>query len=399
MASPIDLIVVPFHDLRKWTIEGWRTRDAHLVDHFLKDSRVGRVLIINRPVSLIEMIIRHGVWYNACDEIILSASNMKLGRIDEKLYFLDQLIPSALSVVAKRKGWWQEAYSSPSLHRSIMACLESLDMRNANLLLMNPMSIGLIDSFSYQHLVFDAIDNWTVHPQMKSNSRQAKEGYEVVKRKAELITTVSESLTSLFVGHPNVHQIPNGVDIKLFSKAMKTLSSHNPIIGYVGKIQDRVDFGLIEHCVKLFPSYIFKFIGPVYTQHKAVKKLKTKYNNVIFTGDIKYQDLPAAMKDIDIAIIPHKVNQFTNSMNPLKLYEYLAAGKPVVSTPVAGVENVSKHVYIADTPSTFGKALSSVVELIDKGLITSKSIIQCIPDQYTWDDIEKNYIDMILELD
>jgi len=72
---------------------------------------------------------------------------------------------------------------------------------------------------------------------------------------------------------------------------------------------------------------------------------------------VPYHDVPRYMRAFDVCITPHRVTPFTNSLNPIKLWEYLAAGKPIISTPVAGFVDFPHHVYIASDSATFLRLL------------------------------------------
>jgi len=95
--------------------------------------------------------------------------------------------------------------------------------------------------------------------------------------------------------------------------------------------------------------------GPVWKKAKT-DRLK-KMPNVHFLGPISYHDLPELYNYFDIGIIPHQITKFTKSMNPLKMYEYLACGLPVVTTPVAGTDQFRKFIKVAETRTDFIAAL------------------------------------------
>jgi teichuronic acid biosynthesis glycosyltransferase TuaH len=102
------------------------------------------------------------------------------------------------------------------------------------------------------------------------------------------------------------------------------------------------------------------------------------------------------MKKIDIAIIPHKVNEFTNSMNPLKLFEYLASGKPVITTGVAGTEDVSEYIYLANSKDEFVKTIKDVSIKIINGKISAENVVKSVDDKWLWDKKTNEIIDIII---
>lgn len=379
----MDIIIIPFHDYKKWVNEGFRTRDAHVFQHLEKEEKIDKILVVNRPTSIAEILLKHKRWYVDEGETIREDKMVHLTQIGTKSYCLDILVPDLLKVVHEKKAWWFTAFRYPKVINAINESVNKIGMKNPTLLLQNPMAIGAVKGVNYKEFVFDAIDNWLYHPQMK-DKELIKANYETVDQNADLILTVSESLTNLFKHNRNVHWVPNGVDVDYFKSAYKTDRSDRICIGYVGKIQERVNFSLVESCLKEFNQCDFVFIGPVLAQKKEIKMLQSKYANIHFTGDVHYNDLPSEMKMFDIAIIPHIIDEFTSSMNPLKLYEYLAAGKPVVTTSVAGTGNISPYVYSVDNDGDFIDVLRARIFNYKNETIDPNIISKSIPKECTW---------------
>ena len=390
----MDVIMIPFHDYKKWEDEGFRTRDAHLYEHFCSSDRVGTILVINRPTSFAELILKRRSWHTKSGEIVYKRGGVCLTKKNETSYCLDILLPDTLKVLLQKKSWWFTAFQYPKVIGEINAAIQYLGLSEPVLLLQNPMAIGTVSGVSHGKFVFDAIDNWLYHPQMK-DKQLIKKNYKYVETHADLIMTVSEALAEFFSGNGNVKWHPNGVDINYFKDAFT--GGNNNCVGYVGKIQDRVDLDLVEKCLKAMPDTEFVFLGPVYSQNNRIKQLCDRYKNIRFAGDIHYSELPKAMKRFCAAIIPHKVDRFTDSMNPLKLYEYLAAGKQVVTTPIAGVDGISKYVYAANDSDGFIRLIQSALNNLEEKKVTSAEITKTIPEECTWkyrtecilDDIEK----------
>lgn len=138
--------------------------------------------------------------------------------------------------------------------------------------------------------------------------------------------------------NPHAHFLPNAADISHSSKALDAnLPVHplvsvvpHPRIGYFGNIERRMDYPLLEEVFSKSPELNFVFVGP-YNQ-EYVPESFFKFPNVHFTGKVPYNDMPAIIKGFDVAIIPFKKDEASSSIFPLKLFEYLGAGKPVVAT-------------------------------------------------------------------
>lgn len=389
----MNIVIIPFHDVKKWIQEGYRTRDAHLAQHFAMNAQVNKILIINRPVSLAETLYKRHGWKTKDVNVVYKEKNFQISNIDSKTYCLDIFVPDFFSVLVQKKGWWFSAFENKEIIFIINKTLKYLNISKYTLFLENPMAIGAVEYLHYDKFVFDAIDNWLYHPQMEKYSDIIKRNYMLINNKADVIVTVSEALKQMFNNRDNVYWIPNGVDVNYFSNGLKEIGNHVNI-GYVGKIQERVDFDLVEKCLELYPDYIFSFAGPIYAQKQKINKLKLKYKNFVILGDIHYSKLPTFLKTIDIAIIPHKVDSFTQSMNPLKVYEYLAAGKPVITTDIAGVSNISKYIYISKNYQEFTNNIKKVLELIRKKPSIIYEICDDIPLRYQWNNISNEILSL-----
>ena len=218
--------------------------------------------------------------------------------------------------------------------------------------------------------VFDTVDNWATHSNFQLQRDLLRHNYQLIDKNADVIFTVSESLKNIYDHKEKVHWIPNGVDTHHFKPkedytAPQLLQGiSRPLIGYVGVIQDRLDLELMEYLAKKYLRYSWVLVGPTWPvflrrlrpRAPEIQRLN-RYPNVHFLGVQPHAFVPDLVQSFDVAIIPHRLNAFTGSMNPLKLYEYLALGKPVVSTPVAGLEKFRDCVYVGSGPKVFGEQI------------------------------------------
>lgn len=191
--------------------------------------------------------------------------------------------------------------------------------------------------------------------------------------KADITLCTSGALTKLKSAFSkNVHFHPNGADTALFQTAFgKSLPrpadlpvTGKKIIGFTGSIEYRTDYELLARIAK--DHHVF-LIGPVAgEEHQALRGIP----NIIFAGAKKLSELPAYLTYFDCCIIPYKINKLTSSIYPLKINEYLAAGKPVVGTKfsedIAGFSDVA---YIAESHDEF---LAMIDRAIDEDDINKK---------------------------
>jgi glycosyltransferase involved in cell wall biosynthesis len=157
--------------------------------------------------------------------------------------------------------------------------------------------------------------------------------------KADLVFTGTYALyEDKRIYNPNIHFVPCGVDVAHFGQARSAKSSPpedikhiaHPIVGYFGRICARMDTELLATMAASHPEWSIVLIGEVI---EAEFDLETR-PNIVLLGQKSYSDLPQYVQAFDVCTIPFRLNELTLKVNPTKLLEYMAAGKPVVSTAI-----------------------------------------------------------------
>jgi len=158
--------------------------------------------------------------------------------------------------------------------------------------------------------------------------------------------------------NPNTHLLPGGVDVSHFDPACvappraDVATLPRPRVGLVGTIDDRVDVGLLAHCAESLPQTTLVLVGPVKRHRVDVGPLE-HLPNVHLLPPCPYSEVPAIVAALDVCLIPYRVNSYTRGLSPIKLYEYLALGKPVVVTDLPYLRREAEHIRIACLPEQF----------------------------------------------
>jgi glycosyltransferase involved in cell wall biosynthesis len=161
------------------------------------------------------------------------------------------------------------------------------------------------------------------------------------------------------------HLSRHGVDHALFARALDGSTAvppdlaalRGPVLGFYGAIQDWLDFDLIEYLARRHPEWSIALIGPILTDVERLRGLP----NVHFLGRKPHHELPAYCKGLSVGLVPHKVNELTLNMNPIKLREYLSAGLPVVSVALPEVEACGDQCAIARTYDEFERGVEEAI--------------------------------------
>ena len=234
-----------------------------------------------------------------------------------------------------------------------------------------PMALAVSDHFNPSLIVYDCMDELAA---FKFAPQSLKDREKELFRKADLVFTGGYSLYEAKKNwHPDVHPFPSSVDTEHFFKARlysidpadQAIIPH-PRIGYFGVIDERMDLALIEGIARRKPEWHIVMVGPV---AKISSEALPKLPNIHYLGMKSYDELPYYISGWDIAMLPFAHNESTRYISPTKTPEYLAAGKPVISTPIIDVlRQYGRNglVSIAGTPEEFVRVASLELENTDR---------------------------------
>ncbi|MCK4257686.1 MAG: glycosyltransferase [Halanaerobiales bacterium] len=295
---------------------------------------------------------------------ILYISNMchpggKLEKIDEKIYSFS---PDGRGIVYYHLS---NLMSSHKIISSIYTVLKKLNIENPILLLEVPYWQTILSNFNRHYLIYDCMDAYEDFSDLKRFCPDLSRREEDLAKNADLIFASSKLLEQKMKKYnKNTILIPNGVESEHFKPQKKLeipkdiINIPKPIIGYYGAIAEWFDLELIEYAAKRLNNYSFVLIG----QHTVDIDSLSQNKNIYFLGEKPYQELPKYIQYFDIAIIPFKMTQLTLATNPVKVYEYLASGKPIVSVDLPEISQFSDVVNIAKSYDEFVFLLEKVLK-------------------------------------
>lgn len=305
------VIAVPMHGQRKLALEGYRTRDGHMIEWFGHMLRAaGPVSVVSRPEP---------VW------------------IPQKRYSPQSLADNTEAIDPKswripdprnRRRWWVQSASSYPV--------EAFE-NDAPVVVWNPFFAGTraADAIDDRRpFVIDLLDDWTEHFAFASIAREVEEAYRKSFERATAVFANAEGTAELArrFGRDDVVLLTNGTDPERFSQVSRAAG---PItIGYVGKIGKRVDLELILEVAGAFPSWKFVFAGPILDREYQAPLVAQP--NIELLGDVHYNEVPKLLETFDLGWVPHRVGEGEVGGDVIKTYEYRAAALPVLSTPIVG---------------------------------------------------------------
>ncbi len=176
--------------------------------------------------------------------------------------------------------------------------------------------------------------------------------------RADLILAASPAMAARFpVG--KTHLLPHGVDLDLFSTPVARPPDlpGGPVAGFYGTLAEWLDYGLLAETARRLPDWRFVFVGPIAADISAISNLP----NVTLPGARPHAALPSYAQHWTAGLIPFLDNAQIRASNPLKLREYLAAGRPIVATPFPAMLPYAQHMAVATTPEAFADALRATL--------------------------------------
>ena len=231
------------------------------------------------------------------------------------------------------------------------------------LLWLNPHSaVHMAGRMGESAVIYDITDDWISPTQAASAAALIQAQDAALCARADVVIVCSEKLFEMKRSLARrLVLIPNGVEaghyVSVLDKTLplpaETAEWTHPVFGYTGTLHpDRVDVPLIEQFARAMDAGTVALIGPNHLTPEDMARLAL-VPNVRLLGPQPYARLPEFMRAFDVCITPHRVTPFTESLNPIKLWEYLAAGKPIVSTNVAGFRDYPQFVSIAADADAF----------------------------------------------
>lgn len=286
----------------------------------------------------------------------------------------------------ERRGWWNTGYAKTTN-------LIQLDKDTEYLVYSdNPFAVETLSYLKEKgcRIYFDVMDNFAIHPSLRKSEREkALLGYKRIFEFADCLSANSVQTCDYMSNYTDkhIHLIKNGVfknnecsdcsNIDQIEQIQKKKRNYRRCVGYIGKLGLRLDADLIDSISNKCPNVLFVFVGN-YLKGQINKKLVELFDtreNVVHLDGVPSAYVYAMLNEFDILSIPHSVGKNENGGDPLKLYQYLTRNKPIITTPILGVDEFSSSIEITDKVEDW---VYFINETGDKSLHTSST-------DFTWE--------------
>ncbi|WP_197451771.1 glycosyltransferase [Rosistilla oblonga] len=215
---------------------------------------------------------------------------------------------------------------------------------------------------------------------------------------AHFTLAVSSALTQkLKLRHPQcserIHHVPNGTTPDFLNPLTKIPNDQKLVVGYLGSIDNRVDWNLVHAVCSHFGQQIaLRFYGPPPNgkDRMELKRLENSFSNFKFLGKVALDGVPKTISEFDIAIIPEPNREFNRMGCPQKLWNHLAIGAPIVSTRVPEQMRFPDAIYFGDNPGDYVLAMKKAIQEVKSRDTSKRQLRKTIAARHLWSNIGKH---------
>jgi glycosyltransferase involved in cell wall biosynthesis len=341
------LVMFGHNDWWVWARQGFCTRNAALARELSGRETVAELLIVDSPRYRTHT---HRPAESRRDELTTVAPGISAVR-----YGYPLPLPSTWRLGRRLN----ERLMATALTRRLGAARAAGEA--TVLWVADPRLVEAALAVPHDVFVFDAIDDWRQHPW--AGPAAVSRGYDLAARHADVVFVVHPRLLEILQPRNHAEVLYNAVDARPWAAARpasELAGMPRPLAGYAGMIQRRMDAPLLAGAARLLPHAGFALVGRVSPANR--RELGDLGPNVRLVGARPYHEVPALIAACDVCIVPHLRDALTATMDPLKLYEYLAAGKPVVSTVASPNPALADAVQIVAGTEAFAAGIAAAAE-------------------------------------
>lgn len=299
------------------------------------------------------------------------------------------LLPPARYYSQQLNHWGQQR-----LARHLRPILSQMGFENILLWLYPPQSAALVGQFNEKLSVYHCIERFAgIQKGRKRKVMIAEE--EQLLRQVDLVFTHAEGLRQLYqpFARRAILLVPSAADVTHFQSSLEInpeiAQISQPRLGIVGTLDDRIDIEMLSILARQHPDWHLIFIGHIRSERLNLAPLLA-LKNVHHLGKRSFQELPEFLNGMNVNLVPYVINEMTRFISPLKVYEYLAVGKPVVSVDLPEVRRLSEWVTIV--PTLHGEAdqraqafAAGIQKALDANTPGLESELRKAAWQHTWD--------------
>lgn len=293
-----------------------------------------------------------------------------------------------------------ETMVNEALQRLVNDLFAQYQIHSYMLWYYTPMALNFTRHLKPVVVIYDCMDELTLF----KNAPAALKKLEVeLFSRADLVFTGGQSLYEVKCHqHPSVHCFPSSIDVAHFGQARTELPEPadqaqlpHPRLGFFGVIDERFDLNLLDGLAKTRPDWQFVIVGPVVKINPAALP---QCDNIHYLGSKSYRELPVYLSGWDVALLPFARNDSTRFISPTKTPEYLAGGKPVVSTSIQDVVHPYGEQHLVRIADTVPDTIAAIEKLLSQTLEQKAAWLQQVDEflsEKSWDQTWQQMAELI----
>ncbi|MHB8170623.1 MAG: glycosyltransferase [Thermincolia bacterium] len=311
--------------------------------------RSNRILYVEPPITLLSSFKDPAMWKKWGMWLL----GMRILRENFYLYSPPVILPfgNKYRFINRVNQWWVNLF--------LKRVIKKLEFKKPILWTYMPNTADQLKGIDYKMLVYDCVDEHSEYTGLIDKTTMLEMEKKLLGKSDVVFVTAPGLYEAKKEKARRIFYLPNAANVKHFMKAQRedTLvpadiaGLPHPRIGFVGVIQDWIDLDLIAEVARRHPQWSVVLVGPVGVGIDV--SMLTPLPNVHLLGRRDVQVLPNYLKGFDVCLNPFKINELTDKVSPLKFYEYLASGKPIVTVDMPGVREFADIVEVAEGREDF----------------------------------------------
>lgn len=348
------LVFIPYQDSDNFMSDGILTREFAML-YLLWKKGFETVINLKKPRTILDK--KH---YNINNMYYPNGTiENKVKTILENSKTIQYLPLISLNQIIKKRAWWEKGYLG--IKKRLFN--ELSDDKDYLVYSNNPFAVELLEQLKKYgcKIYFDIMDNFAIHPSLCQSEREAAlRGYNKILTFADCISANSQQTCDFMAKYSSkkIFLVKNGVflnnetnqikDCPQIKQLLSKKTRFSKTVGYVGKLGKRLDENIIKEISDKCKETLFVFVGPYLTGqiNDNLIYLFKNSSNVLHLDGIPSAYVYSMLDQFDILMIPHSVGKNENGGDPLKLYQYMTRSKPIITTPILGVEEFKDYIKI-----------------------------------------------------
>jgi len=265
--------------------------------------------------------------------------------------------------------------------------------------LYDPTAFELVGHVGEDLAVYDVVDDYAeqVGPDARRRRFVAEADEEAASRSQVVFATTSGLYERQLARNPDTHLVRNGADYAHFSHlngtAPEVRALSGPVVGFAGNLtSEKVDFGLLEVVARARPEWSIVRVGPAAEDARSGLGPLANLSNVHVLGFRPYEELPSFVGGFSVGLIPYRATAYTRNCSPLKVFEYLAAGKAVVASGVPELAGMEPDVALAEGAAEFVAAIEAALADDSPDALARR---RRLAERNTWEGRTERLLDLI----